>query len=521
MPSFPPMHIRAQASRRDFIRVSAGLGTAFLTVGATPGRLRRFLDYPFTLGIASGEPRPDTIVLWTRLAPRPLEAAGGMSSDVVRVDWEIAHDEQFAQVVKRGRAEATATLAHSVHVNVSGLAPDRVYYYRFLAGGDASPVGRTRTAPAAGAAVAAFPFVFASCQHYEQGYYTSLRHIADEDIRLVVHLGDYIYEDGAIANRPRRHGENEIRTLDDYRRRYALYKLDADLQAAHAIAPWIVTWDDHEVDNNYANDHDEHGTPRDTFLRRRAAAYQAYYEHQPLRASAMPRGPDATLYRQLRFGTLLDLHVLDTRQYRTDQPCGDGTKPRCAGALDPKATMMGGTQEKWLQHNLSRSRTRWNALANQVAIAEINDGTVEAPRFGMDRWDGYVAPRKRLIEFLGRHSAANPIVMTGDIHSNWVAELRPDFENANSPVAAIEFIGTSLSSGGDGQDISTFGEHALRNSPHLRFHNNQRGYVRCLVTPERWQADYRVLGYVTRPGAPVTTRASFVVQAGHPGVQPA
>jgi alkaline phosphatase D len=300
--------------------------------------------------------------------------------------------------------------------------------------------------------------------------------------------------------------------------------MDADLQAAHATAPWIVTWDDHEVDNNYAADRDERGTLADEFLLRRAAAYQAYREYMPVRGFATPRGPDLRLYRRFRFGSLLEMNVLDGRQYRTDQPCGDGRQPRCAGALDEHATMLGPAQEQWLARGLTESTRRWNVLANQVPLSEIDNEPGDSASYSMDRWDGYVAARRRLLGFLGQRSGRppyNPVVITGDIHSNWVGELRPDFADVSSPIVGVEFIGTSLSSGGDGSDMSDFGTRALAANPHIRFFNNQRGYVRCVVSPRLWRADYRVLEFVSRPGSPVSTRASFVIEDGQPGVSTA
>jgi alkaline phosphatase D len=507
--------------RRDFMRRCAALG--LLWTGAPLESRRqhpvRFRVDPFSLGVASGDPLPDGIVLWTRLAPEPLMPGGGLSRETVSVDWEVARDERFTSILKRGSVEARPESAHSVHVEVDGLEPDRGYWYRFIAGGEASPAARTRTAPAIGARLDEMRFAVASCQHYEQGYYTALRHLADEDVRLLAFLGDYIYENGALPDRPRQHGDHEIRTLDDYRIRYALYKSDADLQAAHAAMPWILTWDDHEVDNNYAGDHDEAGSPPAEFLLRRAAAYQAYYEHLPMRRAVVPAGPYAQMYRRLAFGSLIDMHVLDTRQYRTDQPCGDGIKARCEGAFDAAATMMGEAQERWLMDGLSRSHAQWNVLANQVPIAQIDNLPGDDATYSMDRWDGYVEARRRLLSFLESSRPANPIVLTGDIHSNWVAELKPDFEEPSSPTVGVEFIATSISSGGDGADGGNFGAGALAANPHIRFFNGQRGYIRCAVTPSSWTSDYRVVEYVSRPGAPIRTRASFVVEAGRPGVQ--
>jgi alkaline phosphatase D len=513
-----PFHLPSASNRREFLSRCAAIGVSAYGLAPARGSRSRLRAYPFTLGVASGDPTPQGVVLWTRLAPEPLAPGGGLGPQTVTVRWEIAQDENFARVVLRGDVIATPQLAHAVHAEVGGLQPDRVYWYRFLAGGESSPVGRTRTAPLATVLPEEFPFAFASCQHYEQGYFTALRHLANEDVRFVAHLGDYIYENGGMPDRPRRHEGAEIMTLEEYRLRYALYKLDADLQAAHAALPWITTWDDHEVDNNYAGDRDERGSPPPEFLRRRAAAYQAYYEHMPLRRSARPDGPAARLYRRLRFGRLLDLHVLDGRQYRTDQPCGDGRKPQCAEAFDTRATMLGRAQEAWLEDGLSQSNARWNAIANQVPLSQIDNEPGEDASYSMDRWDGYPAARTRLLHFLRVRRPGNPVVLTGDTHFNLAGELKPQFGDPGSPVVGVEFIGTSLSSGGDGADSADFGQRFLAANPDLKFFNNQRGYIRCLLTPRDWRADYRVLEYVSRPGAPITTRASFIVQNGRSGL---
>jgi alkaline phosphatase D len=470
------------------------------------------------LGIASGDPTPDGFVLWTRLAPAPL-AGGGMTPERVRVNWEVAEDERMQKVVARGSEWADSGLGHSVHVEVRGLRPDRWYWYRFHSGAEESASGRARTTPASGAAAARLAFAFASCQHYEQGYFTAFRHMAGEELDLVIHLGDYIYEGGPQPGRTRVHNGPEITTLDDYRNRYALYKSDPELQSAHAAFPWIVTWDDHEVDNNYAGDIPEDKTPREQFLERRARAYQAYYEHMPLRRACLPRGHDMQLYRSLAFGNLAEFHVLDTRQYRSDQPCGDGTKPRCADALDPRATLLGPSQEQWLFSGLARSRARWNVIAQQVMVAQVDRGAGAETRYSMDQWSGYVAARNRLLGFIEERRPANPVVVTGDIHSNWVADLKADFDDPASPAVAAEFVGTSISSGGDGSDTRPDTPEVLRKNPHVRFFNAQRGYVRCTADGEKWLAEYRVMDFVTRPGGNISTRASFAVRNGVPGVE--
>ncbi|HEU4628417.1 MAG TPA: alkaline phosphatase D family protein [Gemmatimonadaceae bacterium] len=514
------------SSRRDFLALSARL-SGLVAIGALPaGRALaalRTAAYPFTLGIASGDPLPDGVVLWTRLAPEPLAPGGGMPPTPVGVRWEVARDEQFRQVVRRGEAAARPELAHAVHVEVDGLEPGRVYWYRFISGGEASPVGRTRTAPAPGARVDRLDVAFTSCQNYQNGFYTAHRHLSAEDVALVVHLGDYIYESGVDPRMPRQHEGPEVATLDAYRARYAHYKLDPDLQAAHAAFPWIVTPDDHEVSNNYAG---VHPTPRyaldpTQFLQRRAAAYQAYYEHVPLRRTAAPHGPDAQLYRRLALGGLATVHVLDTRQYRTDQPCDEGTVVDCPGARDPNATIMGAAQSRWLQEGLAASTARWNVLANQVPIAPVARRTEQGLAQSMDKWAGYLHDRQLLTEFLRDRRIVNPVFVSGDVHVNWLSDVKVDYEDPRAPVVATEFVDTSISSGGNGSDGGRYAERMMAANPHVKFYNGQRGYLRCAITPERWTTDYRVVPYVDRPGAPVSTRASFVVEAGRPGAVPA
>jgi alkaline phosphatase D len=478
----------------------------------------KFATNPFTLGVASGDPTPDGIVLWTRLATEPL-AGGGMPSERVEVDWKVAEDENLSKVVKKGRTTATPDLAHSVHIEVKGLQPARWYWYQFRAGSHVSVTGRTRTAPHPRKPLDKLSFVFASCQHYETGFFTAYQHIAHEELDLIVHLGDYIYEGAGQTGRVRQHNGAEIGSLADYRNRHALYRLDPDLQKAHAQFPWIVTWDDHEVDNNYAADKPEDGMARDQFLERRANAYQAYYEHMPLRRGSLPRGSAMQLYRRLVFGDLAEFSVLDTRQYRTDQPCGDGNKPQCPEALAEEAGLLGTEQERWFLYGLNNSRARWNVIAQQVMMAKVDRRAGAEQAYAMDQWSGYEAGRNRVLKFLHERKPSNPVVITGDIHSNWVADLKHDFADPKSATIGTEFVGTSISSGGDGADSQPLVEAYLPENPHVRFYNNQRGYVRCVLTPEKWQSDYRVLPFVTKPGAEVSTRASFVVENGRPGAQ--
>ncbi len=504
--------------RREFLGVAAMQALA-LHCGAFRPAIRLPKD-PFTLGVASGDPMSDGVVLWTRLAPEPLEG-GGMPAEDVEVRWEVSTDDSFRGVVQSGTAVAGPQLAHSVHVEVTGLEPDHWYWYRFMAAGHESAVGRTRTMAAPDAQPSQLRFAFASCQHYETGYYTAFRHMAEEAPDLVFHLGDYIYE-GAANERVRAHRGGELTTLEDYRNRYALYRTDVDLQAAHSASPWFVTWDDHEVDNNYAADvSEEPDVDPAAFLERRAVAYQAYYEHMPLRVAQMPQGPDMRLYRSGTFGQLAHFCVLDSRQYRTDQPCGDRTKPPCGGMHDPAATLLGPEQEAWLHDSLGSSGSTWNVLPQQVMIAHVDRTPGGEETYSMDQWPGYTAARGRLLRFLADSGTSNPVVLTGDIHTNWVNDVHVDPLDVTSPLVATEFVGTSISSSGDGGARAEYAEGIMRDNPFVKLHNGQRGYVICELTPDLCTARYRVLDWVSRQGAPRRTLAEFVVESGRPGAQSA
>jgi alkaline phosphatase D len=506
--------------RREFIHAcSAALATlAFHGIhplNAAP----QFSSNPFTLGVASGDPWPDGVVLWTRLAPDPLNG-GGMAPEMIPVEWLVASDERMQDIVQRGSAMALPNLAHSVHAEVYGLQPDRWYWYQFVVGAGLnrieSPVGRTRTAPAAGAPIDQFRFAFASCQKYEEGFYTAYQWMAEEDLDLVIHLGDYIYEGAFKPGLPRQHQNEEARDLESYRNRYALYKTDPDLQRAHALFPWAVVPDDHEVEDDYASDF-----PTDpgelNFLERRAAGYQAYYEHMPLRATSIPSPGGIMLYRRLTFGNMVEFHMLDTRQYRSDQPCGEGEQAPCTERDSDAVTMMGGVQEKWLQDGLSASTARWNVIAQQIYMAPLDRDPGPGERFSMDKWDGYPAARSRLMAFLGDRQPSNPVVLTGDNHNNWVFDLKRDFRDPQSPIVGTEFVGTSITSNGNGSEQQEEFARLLAANPHVKFFNSHRGYVRCRLTASSWKTDFRTISYVDKPGAPIGTRATFVIENGRPG----
>lgn len=501
-----------------------------------------FSDNPFTLGVASGEPLPDGVVLWTRLAPKPLAPGSGMPDVPVTVQWEVATDEAMSSVVQRGVAMASPAWGHSVHVEVEGLSADHWYWYRFMVGNEVSPIGRTRTAPAAGTPTDAFRFAFASCQRWDQGLFTAYRDMAAQAPDLIVHLGDYIYESRintvTFRDTPMPiHATFEPRDLESYRTRYALYKLDPHLQEAHRIAPWMVTWDDHEVSNNYFGAILRDLPVSRPLLARRAAAYQAYYENQPLRKESIPNGPDLQLYRRRAFGDLIEFNVLDTRQYRSAQGqlCDDATRKAnggfCPDSLDPSRTLLGAPQKQWLFDGLQQTSTRWNVLAQQVPIARIdNDADPEIESFGgreMDKWDGYAWERDQVITELASNAKAkgfHPVVLTGDVHASYVWDLKTDWDDPSAKtVFGTEFVGTSIASNGDTplkNDGGFTTECGNRNgNPHNHLFDNHRGYVICDVDRDIWQSTYRVLPTVEDDDAAATTLTSFAVEHAHPGAQ--
>lgn len=515
-------------NRRRFIGAMSGVaGLAALAqvpLGRSALAAPRVRDYPFTLGVASGDPSADGFVLWTRLAPDPLAPdGGGMPPRPVAVDWKVATDEAMTRVVKRGTVPALPALAHSVHVEPAGLRPDREYYYQFRYGSHLSPVGRTRTTPGRSDRASRLSFAFASCQKWTDGHYSAYRHLAEEDLDLVVHLGDYVYETGVPADGGRRRTpvpeqlREDCGTLDRWRLQYALYKTDPDLQSAHARFPWVVTWDDHEVRNDYAGDL---ANGSGDIHEIRAAAYQAYYEHQPLRRASIPRSDEMRLYRRLPYGDLAEFNVLDGRQYRDVPPCGWGEAPACAAAYDPSVTMLGRPQERWLLDGLSRSRARWNVLANNVMMARLDHDGPAGDVLWHDAWDGYPAARKRITDHLAEAQVRNPVVITGDWHSTFVSDVKRDFDDPDSPVVATEFVGTSISTNGDATVYGPYYGPMIRHNPHIRFFDgDRRGYVRCTVDRQEWRTDLRMVSTVGSRDATVYTHASFAVEDGTPGAR--
>ena len=496
-------------SRRRFIGsalAGAGLAGALSALGlpqaAARTRIRpaRFSRDPFTLGVASGYPRADGMVLWTRLAPEPFAPDGGAGMDDLELRWEIADDEGFTRRVRSGTVIAPADEAHSVHLELSGLRPGREYFYRFRAGDALSPVGRTWTAAAAGVMAERLRIATASCQHYEQGYYHAWRDMVARGVDLVLHLGDYIYESGT-GNPVRRHDPGECMTLDGYRLRYAWYRSDPHLRAAHAACPWLVTWDDHEVDNDYAGLQSENPGEQDGFPERRAAAYRAYWEHMPLPRSAKPRGTDAALYASIALGPLATVHMLDTRQHRSAQACPKpprkgGTRvytDECPEWDDPARSMLGDAQERWLDRRLRGSGARWDLMAQGMVFTLVDEDPGPRVLHWNDSWAGYPAARRRLVDSVAGSGVRNPLMLGGDIHAFIAADQRRRAYDGSSPIVMSELVTTSISSGPPPKRVMEAYRGAGKDVPFAD--GEHRGYLRLEVTPKRLEA--RLQGYAS------------------------
>ncbi len=488
---------------------------------------------PFTLGVASGDPLPDGFVIWTRLVPEPLapDGLGGLSAPVP-VLWEIAADEAMRQVVQAGRIVADERFAHAVRIEVSGLSPDRPYWYRFTAQGHQSLVGKARTAPMPGAHLERLSVAMATCAHWELGWFSAYRHLAEEQPDLVLFLGDYIYEysfrgDRAKDQTVRAHDRSdEVVDLAGYRNRYALYKTDPDLQALHAAAPCLMTWDDHEVQNDYSNQWSQDtATSTTDFLKRRAAAYRAFYEHMPLRRRSAPQGADMRIYDRLRYGDLAEFTVLDGRQYRSIQPCalpdtrrGHVAPESCADLADPNRTMLGSRQERWLYDGFQRADARWTMVVQDLLVAPLKqtgkDGLIG---HFTDGWDGYQANRTRMLDALAGSRAPNPIFLGGDIHSFWATDLKTDFRAASAPAIASEFVAAAISQKGPPQ--GAFAD-AQQLNPHVRFVDLQtNGYATLALTHKSIETRFQAISDRKDPAATVRTLQKFAVEAGRPGVE--
>jgi alkaline phosphatase D len=508
-------------------------------------------DDPFLLGVASGDPVPDGVVLWTRALPR---AADGGPVGLLTLVWEVTPageptgepgeepgagptgDAAFERLAATGTAETGPDVGHSVHVEVSGLEPDRWYRYRFRLGPWTSPVGRTRTAPAPDAPAGSLRLAVASCQDWQSGFYTAYPHVTADRPDLVLFCGDYIYEAGPTEGAVRPHDGAEATTLEEYRSRYALYRSDPALRAAHGACPWVVAWDDHEVANGYAGLFGPAGPPgagsepgsdagsddaaqADAFFARRTAAYRAWWEHMPVRGPA-PSGPDLTVHRSLRWGRLAQLVVLDGRQYRSERPCGDGLVDVCDELGRADATMLGADQEAWLSERLVESRAAgvvWTVVVNQTLLTElpVPGGAGGTAQVYADGWDGYPAARARLLGEARRVGVANLVVVSGDLHASLVGDLRLD-----GGTIGTEFLGPGVSSAFAAGRAGVFALAPLLLPQVVMADGRYRGYLRCELDPGRWRTDYRWVSTVDRRDADLVADApAFEVRAGTPGAR--
>jgi len=484
----------------------------------------RFGSNPFALGVASGAPLQDSVVLWTRLI-------GDLPAQPVTVLWEVAHDEQFTRIVQKGQQQALPELAHSVHAEVSGLEPDRWYFYRFMTGDAMSAVGRTRTMPAPDAAPARMRLSYASCQRWDHGYFSAYKHMVREDLDFVLFLGDYIYEYAANSKAVRLPTGGNVITLDEYRARYALHRSEEGLQAMHAACPWLLAWDDHEVQNDYAGLIAGDGVQAPDFKRRRADAYQSYYEHMPMRASVLTRavaglheGAETRMYSQQRFGKLANIVMIDDRQYRDEHACNPGGKlgsatidpATCAIWDDPKRTILGADQEKWLDGVFAQRGATWTVLGQQTLFGQRNFTTGSGVRLWNDGWDGYTAARTRLTESLQRNQTSNPVLLGGDVHENWVGYVKTDYQKPDSATVGVEFCGTSVTSRSVEYDAAAI----LAKNPHFIFADNKRkGYGVVEFTPKGLTTTLRVVDDVTQPVSKIETLATFAVEAGRTRIE--
>jgi alkaline phosphatase D len=461
----------------------------------------------FLLGVASGDPLHDRVLLWTRLVEDRFAPDGGLPPIDIQVEWVVARDPDLHNVVRRGAATARSVDAHTVRADVDGLEPSTTYYYAFRHEGVASPVGRTRTLPAPDARVDKIRFAIAACQNWQEGFYTAHAHLAEEDIDFVLFLGDYIYEEGIDSKALRTHESNPPRTLHEYRCRHAQYKTDPNLQAAHAAHPWIAIWDDHEVAGNYAAQFDPAGLSPAAFLDRRAAAYKAYWEHIPVRADA-PSGPNMQLYRQFEIGDLAHLSMLDGRQYRSKPPCDGKIRRGCEGRDAPGLSMLGDAQEKWLLDALSAARKKWKLIGNNVMMAPMEFASIT----NNDQWDGFLGERQRLLDAFA--TASDVVVLTGDLHTTLMCEL---FENPNDPSSnkvGVEIVTTSISSSNVAGRIDLI-NHATHGLPHVKYVNEkERGYIVCELTPERLSIALRGVSTVREEKATIRTVARWEILRG-------
>lgn len=521
--------------RRNFVQ-QLGWGALGLLVpaiemrAASPRRSWPEGD-PFVLGVASGDPTADGFTIWARLAPVPLatdpDAPGGITGAPIAIDYVVAADETMRAVVRRGTVAATRDDAWSAHIDIAGLAPNRPYWYRFSSGDATSRTGRARTTAPAGARLDALKVGFVSCADYEHGYFSAYRHLADESPDVVLFLGDYIYEHAGASRPVRRHSDGvEATTLPLYRNRYAQYRMDPDLQRLHAETTALVTWDDHEVQNDYADRWSQNFDDPEVFLRRRAAAYRAFFEHMPVQAKrVVPGGASMRIYDRFAFGDLAEVSMIDGRQYRSQAACYQRsrkgrahleTSAGCPELFDEERSMMGQAQEQWLNAGLAATKSRWNVIAQDVLMARLLRRTSRSEvAYWTDDWNGYPANRSRLLSHIDRVRPKNPIVLSGDIHTWWVNDLKLDFDDPGSRTVATEFVATSITSRRGRSEAFV---PALTENPHVKFFEGTRhGYSTLNLSRRKATVAYRAISSVEEEGASVSTLATFVVENERPG----
>ena len=513
-------------TRRNLLKALATASACIPLSSFSQSKLR-FEKSPFVLGIASGSPTDQSVVLWTRLIDDGLFGSN-LPNNPIEVKWDLAEDISFTKVAKSGVSLALPELAHSVHAEVNQLPSNQWFFYRFQLGGITSPVGKTRTLPAPNVSVDRLRLAYASCQHYEHGYFSAYKHMREENLDLVMFLGDYIYEYGMGKSGVRLHNSGPVITLEDYRKRYALYKKDVNLQAMHAACPWLMTWDDHEVQNDYAGlVPGTFGPYVSNFSRRRASAYQAYYEHMPIRASALIdgidgllRGSEMRIYGDFKFGQLANIAILDNRQYRDSAICtpsGQGSAvfdPKtCNDLVNSSRTLLGSIQEEWLANILKDSNKNiWNVIGQQTLYAQRYFPSGDKLLIWNDGWDGYPAARKKLDQQFIQNKVKNLVIFGGDVHENWVGYIKEDYDNPSSSVLGVEFCGTSVTSIGQGV---RFIESRLAKNPHFIFAEaTKKGYGVAEFTPKEMTVTLRVVNNAQDEVTTIESLAKFSVESG-------
>lgn len=514
--------IRRGASRRAVLKHAlAWSALACVPVAFGQSRTRLSAD-PFTLGVSSGYPHPRGFTIWTRLAPAPLQLDGGMRPEWVFIEWEVAEDEGFGKVLAKGRFKSTPDLGHSIHIDVDGLAADRVYHYRFRVGDWPSPVGRCRTAPALGAA-ARTRFAVMSCQHYEQGWFNAYRHLKADQPDFVAFVGDYIYESSWGDDLVRRHVNLDPRTLAEYRVTHAQYRQDPFLRDIQLEVPFVHTWDDHEVQNDYAGLIAETWDPQ--FWLRRAAAYQAFYEHTPLPARMRPGMGGMRIHDSFSRGREHRFHVLDARQYRDMLACpppqggGHTVSPADCPDFEAERSMLGEAQERWLDEHLKMSQARFNFIVQPTLFLPTDQLAGPGVAYGTDSWSGYPRARERLIKSLTTHRAQNPVIVGGDVHSFYVTDIREQLGNPDSPIIASEYCGTSVTGEGRAQEIT---DRVVAETADVHYgRSDARGYLLLTAEGDSVLAELKAVDTIKSPQTGIRTLKRYRTVAGKPGVQPA